>query len=456
MDWLDGHVNLESHPAKLGRPTLERMRVLMEHMGSPQLCYPTIHITGTNGKGSVAEMITRLLMAKGLNVGTYTSPNLHRVNERIAYNGSPINDEDLEQVLSFLKKLESSISVTPTRFELLTAAAFYWFSDTAVDAAVVEVGIGGRWDATNVTDGLVSVITNVSKDHLDILGPTLQDVAKEKAGIIKQNSAVVLGETDDVLKKIFIEHANDVGAEMILERSANDSGSTFGCSSNLPAYKGRVVDIFTPWSTYPQLYIPLHGEHQGDNGASALAAAEAFFKSSFTAELASQAFSSLNIKGRLEVISQKPLCLVDGAHNPAGMAMLGRAVAEEFLTIKNFIIVVGMLNGRDPVEMLQQLIVSSGILPSKICEVIACAPRSERAMPTERIVQAGLAVGVTKVTQASSVRSALNMAYTKCEIGNEVGVSGANVDATATMVVVTGSLYVVAEAIRAHGMAFSG
>src|SRR3954454_1099489 len=203
LAYLDAHASYEK-TGRIEHPTLERMKTLVEAMGDPQFAYPVIHITGTNGKGSTAQMITRLLMAHGLTVGTYTSPHLERVNERMTYNSEPIGDDDFAEQVGAVADLEMLAGVRPTYFEAVTAASFRWFSDLAVDVAVVEVGLLGRWDATNVVDAQVAVITNVGLDHTEFAGPTKADVASEKAGIIKPGSAVVLGETDPALVDIFL------------------------------------------------------------------------------------------------------------------------------------------------------------------------------------------------------------------------------------------------------------
>ena len=172
LAWLDSHIDFESSmPSRRSWPTLERMRSLTGLLGDPQHAYPVVHITGTNGKGSTAAMTTALLGAQGLTVGTYTSPNLARVNERLSRNGEPIDDGALVETLESLARLEQLMEETPTRFELLTAAALSWFADEAVDVAVIEVGLGGRWDSTNVVDGAVAVLTNISFDHTEVLGP---------------------------------------------------------------------------------------------------------------------------------------------------------------------------------------------------------------------------------------------------------------------------------------------
>ena len=229
-------------------------------MDDPERAYPSVHLTGTNGKGSTAAMVTSLLSAMGLGVGTYTSPNLSRVNERLARDGRPIDDAALTELLSSLAALEPLLSERPTRFELLTAAALRWFADEAVDAAVVEVGLGGTWDCTNVVDGVVAVLTNVSFDHTEVLGPTLEGIARDKAGIIKAAAAVVLGETDPGLVPSWAEVAEAAGGGGVWVR-----GEEFDCTANLLAVGGRLVDLRTPGAAYHELLLPLHGAHQGLN-----------------------------------------------------------------------------------------------------------------------------------------------------------------------------------------------
>src|SRR5437763_13509887 len=204
LAYLDDHVNLETDAsARAAVKRLDRVGRLVELLGEPQKAYPVLHLTGTNGKGSTARILTALLVAKGLSTGTYTSPHLERFNERIAWNGEPISDGALVEVLESVAGIEVVLDSPPTVFEILTTAAFRWFADVAVDAAVVEVGLGGRWDATNVADGQVAVVTNVSLDHAETIGPTLADIATEKAGIVKPGSTLILGESDPPLADIF-------------------------------------------------------------------------------------------------------------------------------------------------------------------------------------------------------------------------------------------------------------
>ncbi len=419
LAWLDGHISWESAQMTRARvPTLDRMRDLVRLMGDPQDDYEVIHLTGTNGKGSTARMITSLLISKGLSVGTYTSPNLSAVNERMTWNSEPIPDEDLADLLASLEVLEGACVSQPTRFEILTAAALRWFADIAVDVAVLEVGIGGLWDATNVADASVACVTNVGYDHVEILGPELSDIAREKAGIVKSGCTLVLGETDPELAAIFRRS----GAARVIARNEE-----FGCESNSLAFGGRLVDVRTPYGLYEGIYVPLHGAHQGDNAAVALAAVDAFFDAPCDIEVAREAFQRVEVPGRVEVVMRNPLCVLDGAHNVAGAEALADAVSESFTasTRKGVILVIGLLQGRNPVEMIE------AIGPDHLLRVIACMPASPRAMPARDVAEAALSLGV-RCEVASSVAQAVEIALERASV--DVGV------------IVTGSLYVVAEA----------
>jgi len=395
---------------------LERIARLAELLGEPQHAYPVIHLTGTNGKGSTARMLTALLAARGLSVGTYTSPHLQRVNERLSFGGEPIPDEELVEVLEAVARAEPLIGSRPTHFEVLSAAAFRWFADVAVDVAVVEVGLGGRWDATNVADAQVAVVTNVSLDHAETMGPELTDIAREKAGIVKPGSTLVLGETAPDLARIF----EAAGASEVWRRDRD-----FGCSANRLAHDGRVVDLYTPGARYPGLYLPVHGAYQGDNAAAALAAAEAFFAAPLSEEVVSDAMAGLRLPGRLEVMARNPLCVLDGAHNPAGAWAAAAAVEEAFGTVAGRVLVVGMLQGRDATAMLQAFDARTARL------VVTCPPPSPRALPAAEVAAAARALGAA-TEEASSVPEAVATALALARPDE--------------LVLVTGSLYVVGAA----------
>jgi dihydrofolate synthase/folylpolyglutamate synthase len=403
LAYLDAHVNLEAVSARrVDAPTLDRMRQLMDVMAEPQRGYPTLHLTGTNGKTSAARMLAALVRTKGLAVGTYTSPHLERVNERLSWNDQPISDEALAEVIAGVAALEPLLADRPTFFEILTAAAYRWFADIAIDVAVVEVGLGGRWDATNVADGSVAVVTNVGLDHVEYLGPTREGIAREKSGIVKPGSTLILGETDPELVPIF----EATPAERIWLRDRD-----FGVEGNRLAVGGRFLDLRTPEAQYEGMYLPLHGAHQGDNAAVALAAAEAF--------------ASVKSPGRMEVVGRQPLCILDGAHNPAGARAAAQTLAEEFPGSASRVLVMGLLAGRNPDEMLEAL------EPDKVRLVVACPPPSPRALPTREIVAAAARAGLQAV-EANSVAEAVDRALDLAEPDD--------------LVFVTGSLYVVGAA----------
>ncbi|MGQ0804119.1 MAG: bifunctional folylpolyglutamate synthase/dihydrofolate synthase [Actinomycetota bacterium] len=434
LAWLDSHVNLETigRPAGEDRrataPTLDRIQALMELLGSPQLSYPAIHLTGTNGKTSIVRMTTALLMGAGLSVGSYTSPNLERVNERMAWNDEPIDDVALAEVLGLVADVEDHLANGSggrlSYFEILTGAALSWFADVAIEVAVVEVGLGGTWDATNVVDGRVAVVSNVSIDHVEYLGPTREGIAKEKAGIVKPGSTLVLGETEPALAPIFL----DRGAVQVVTR-----GVDFGVSESRPAVGGRLVDLYTPGGRYDEVLVPLHGAHQAQNAAVALAAAEAFLGTPLGRDVVDEAFAAVRSPGRLEVVGHAPLVLLDGAHNVVGAAALRTALAEEFVAAPR-IFVVGLLREKEPHEMLEALGAATA------AHIVCCRPPSPRALDPELVAAAARDLGVEPE---------------RIEIVDLVAQAVARALAIATpedQVVVTGSLYTVgaARAVLVH------
>lgn len=435
LAWLDHHVNLEAIEANTsqrgGAAGLGRVRTFMAAMGDPQTTYPVIHVTGTNGKGSTSRLLSLLLEAQGLHVGTYGSPHLEAVNERISLDGEPIGDEALAELLGSLEDLERFLSRSgslgglgdpPTWFELLTVAALRHFGDEAVAAAVVEVGLGGLVDATNVVEAAVAVVTNVELDHVDVLGGTRAAIAAEKAGIVKAGSIAVVGEQDPDLVEIIAERGRSVGAEALWRRDLD-----FACSANQLAHGGRLLDLRTPGASYDGLFLPLHGAHQGDNASVALAAAEAFFGAPLAEDVVAEAFAGATVPGRLEVVARRPVVVLDGAHNPAGAAALGTALAEDFAAAEKVVLVMGCLRGRDPAELLE------AIGPERCHLVVACTPPSPRALPGAAVAGAAQRVGLPGV-EVDTMDEALERA--RASAGED------------DLVVVTGSLYAVG-AVRA-------
>lgn len=429
LAYLDQHVNLET---TAGGPragavhglSLDRMRGIVEVLGDPQRSAPVIHVTGTNGKGSTSRMIAALLGAHGLTVGTYGSPHLESITERVRRNADRISERDFGEVVGEVAALEPLFPDRPSYFDLLTAVAFSWFAREAVEVMVVEVGLLGRYDSTNVVEADVAVITNVGRDHTDGQGDWRRAIAEEKAGIIDDDAAVVIGETDPDLVEIF----RSEGGALHWVRDEH-----FGVRSSLVAVGGRHVDLYAPSSRLEGVFLPLHGAHQADNAAVAVAAVEAFFGRSLDRTVVREALASVVLPGRFEVCSRSPLVVVDMAHNPDGTAALAATIEEEFHPEGGLTLVVGFLGERDLDATLAPLL---ALEPKR---VICTSPDSPRAVPVDdvlRAVRGGLIENadapVAEVRGYDSVDEAVRRA--------------ADLVAVDEVLVVTGSTYVAGDA----------
>ena len=412
LAYLDTHINLEAKAGLIHGLSLDHMRSLVGVLGDPQESFPVLHVTGTNGKGSTARMITALLVEHGLSVGTYSSPHLQRINERICWNGEAISDEQFAAVVTEIARVAPLSGITPSFFELLTATALLWFAESAVDVAVIEVGLLGRYDATNVCSADVAVITNIGRDHTDGEGEWEQAIATEKAGIITGSSTLVTGVTDPTLKAIFEAEGPEriYGAEIDYE-----------VLSDLYAVGGHLIDLRTPYGSYEDLLVPLHGAHQSDNAATAIVAVEAFFDRLLDESVVQEGLRSVTMPGRFEVVSHSPLVILDGAHNPDGARAAALTLRDEFDVAGRRVLVVGMLGGRDVVEMLESLDVRSADL------VIACTPESPRAVSAEDVASVVRAMGVM-VERIDDVATAVQRAI--------------DVSTEDDVILVAGSLYV--------------
>jgi dihydrofolate synthase / folylpolyglutamate synthase len=322
-------------------------------------------------------------------------------------------------VLTDLRGLVPIAGVEPSWFELMTAAAFRWFAEVAVEVAVVEVGMLGRYDATNVADGAVAVVTNVGPDHTDFRPGWRRAVAEEKAGIVKPSSVLVLGETDSEVRDLFVE----AGAAEVWER-----GEDFACDENTLAVGGRLLDLRTPNGTIEAVYLPLHGAHQGDNAACGVAAAEAMFGRPLAVDVVRDALAGVTAPGRFEVVDRDPLVVLDGAHNAAGAATAAQTLADDFDVEGERILVVGLLAPRDPTSILEALDAATAHL------VIACTPESPRAVAASEVAAAAARLGVAAEV-VPDVGRAVDRAVSRAGAGDAV--------------LITGSLYVVGAA-RAH------
>jgi dihydrofolate synthase / folylpolyglutamate synthase len=418
LAYLDEHAEYE-RTGRVDGPSLAKITRITELMGDPQEAYRVIHVTGTNGKGSTSQIITKLLMAHGLKVGTYASPHLERINERILLDGQPISNDDFAENVSAVAEMEGLAAVRPSFFEILTAAAFRFFADVAVDVAVIEVGMLGTWDATNVVKADVAVITNIALDHTEYAGPTVLDIAREKLGIVKEHSDVVIGDTTPELSEYFT-----LRAPRALRRNEH-----FMCDDNHLALGGRMLDVRTPMANYADVFVPLHGRHQGDNASVAIAAVEVFFGHAIDRDVLDEGLLAVAMPGRFEVLHHQPLVIIDGAHNPAGADVCADVFFSDFDPVGARRLVVGTLRSRDPILLLEAL------RADEFDQVVCCTAPTVRGLPAAELLKAARAIGCDDAVAV-----------------DDVGLACDRVLANATAedaILVTGSLYVVGAA-RGH------
>jgi dihydrofolate synthase/folylpolyglutamate synthase len=415
-------------------PSLDRMTALMDILGDPQRTYPAIHITGTNGKTSTARMIERLLLAFELRTGRYTSPHVQSVTERISLDGTPISAERFIDVYRDLQPYIGMVDeAQPHRlsfFEVLTGMAYAAFADAPVDVAVVEVGMGGGWDATNVLDGQVSVVTPIALDHTDRLGGTPGEIAVEKAGIIKKSATAVLARQPADAAKVLLARAADQDATVARQ------GAEFGVLHRELAVGGQLLTLKGLGGEYEQVFLPLHGEHQAHNASLALAAVEAFFGIGSTHErtldpdTVRAAFAAVTSPGRMEVVRRSPTVLLDAAHNPAGALATAAAVSEVF-DFTHLVGVVGPSGDKDVRGLLEAF-------EPVFSEVVVTRNSSSRAMDVDELAALAVEVfGGDRVQVEPRLDDALEAAVTLAE--EEGAYSGAGV-------LVTGSVITVGEA----------
>jgi dihydrofolate synthase/folylpolyglutamate synthase len=416
LNYLDEHASYEK-TGRVESPSLDNIKTFMDLMGQPHLSYPVIHITGTNGKGSTTQIITQLLIAHGLQVGTYTSPHLETLTERISRNNEPISEQDFADCVAAIADIEVIGGVRPSYFEVMTAAAFRYFADTAVDVAVIEVGMLGRWDATNVVNSSVAVITNIALDHTEFAGPRLEDIAFEKVGISKPGSVLVVGDTNEELREIW----NAAESTAVLLR-----GNDFEISENELAVGGRMIDVRTERAVYKELPLPLHGQHQGDNASIALTAVEEFFGNVLDIEVVREGFAAVRMPGRFEVLGRAPLVVIDGAHNPAGADVCAQVFFDDFSPEGKRILVVGALKGRDPQMLL------SALRADEFDAVICCTAPTPRGIGANDLASAAKQMGCEQVVACETVEAACDKAL--------------NIAREEDAVLVAGSLYVVGSA----------
>ena len=412
-------------------PSLGRITALTELLGDPQRSYPVIHITGTNGKGSTAAMTESLLRATGLRTGRFTSPHLTSLTERITIDGEPISDERFDEVWREIEPYVALVDdqridgVVCTFFEIMTAMAFAAFADAPVDVAVVEVGLGGTWDATNVADAGVAVITPIDLDHTHLLGSTVAEIAREKAGIIKPGAHAILAGQPLEAAQVLLERCAEVGA--LPQREGLD----FGVLGRQLAVDGQLVRLNGAEGPVEDVFVPLHGAHQASNAGLALAAVEAFLGlKALNPDVAREGFAQVTVPGRLEVVRRSPTVLLDAAHNPHGASAAVAAISEAF-DLNPLVGVIGVMADKDVRGVLEVL------EPALTSIVVTQVASSSRGMPAEELGELAAEVfGAERVTVAPRLDDALDAAVGLAE-DQGVGSPG---------VLVSGSVVLVGEA----------
>lgn len=437
---------LDRAPENKMAPRLDAMQMAVEVLGDPHRTAPVIHITGTNGKTSTARMIEALILAQDLRVGRYTSPHLERVTERISVDGEPVDDETFVRVFNeiapFVAVVDSRLTEAGapklTYFELMTVLAFAVFADAPVDVMVLEVGLGGVWDATNVADAAVSVVTPIDLDHTDLLGDTVEDIAQEKAGIIKPEGFFVSAAQDPDAAQVLLEKAQEAGVPFRFE------GVEFGVEDRLPGVGGQQITVRGLAGTYPDLLLPILGAHQASNAALAIAAVEAFVgggEKPLAQEIVADGLAAVTSPGRLELMQPSPPVVIDAAHNPHGIAASTAALVESFHPERLYA-VVGALGDKDVDGILQGLLDGYAHLDAQWWFTASDSPR---AVQPEALAQAAVDLGFPEGsvnvadTVDDAVAAALDAARTE------------QADKGESAVLITGSVTVAGEARRILG-----
>ncbi|MEO6825897.1 MAG: folylpolyglutamate synthase/dihydrofolate synthase family protein [Microbacteriaceae bacterium] len=415
-------------------PRLHATRRAVELLGDPQRAYPIIHITGTNGKTSTSRIIESILRAYGLRTGLYTSPHLTRFNERIIIDGEPIGDQELAanwaDIQPYIAMVDAELDADGqpklTFFEVLTVLAFACFADAPVDVVVLEVGMGGEWDSTNVADGQVAVFTPISLDHTKRLGNTVAEIARTKSGIIKPAAAVVTAKQDPSAM------AELVRATELTESTIVTQGEQFAVVSSTPGVGGQSLSIRGIAGSYDELFLPLLGEHQAQNAALAIAAVESFLgrgSQSLSIDILAEGLATSSSPGRLQVIGIEPTVLVDAAHNPAGAQVLAAAVSRNF-HFDELSIVLGILADKDAAGIVRELAPLTG-------RIYTAQSASERAINYDDLAEL-----VRSVAPAVTV--------IPCDTLEDAVESAREWSATAPLraVLATGSITVISEVIE--------
>lgn len=403
-------------------PGLERITGLLTFMGDPHKEYPSIHIAGTNGKTTVSRMVQQILGSHGLATGGFTSPHLDVVEDRFNLHGVRVDSRDFTDAVAdiawFVEGFEAESETTVTYFEVTAALAFSLFATAAVDVAVVEVGLGGRLDATNVLEANVSVITGIDIDHVEFLGDTIAKIAAEKAAIVKTSGTIVTGDLPPDAAEAVEQRVGETGANWIR------FGSDFGVAQAVVAVGGWHCSINGVHGEYEDLFLRMHGRHQVDNLATAIAACEMFLGRSLDPDVLSYAVASITSPGRLEVVRRRPVVLIDGAHNAQGFRGLAATISDEFPPM-HWHLVLGLRGDRSVAELLEPL-------AGQIQHVYSAAPDDAEAVEASAVAKSASDVLGAPSSVHESVTAALAEAVSAADTNGGV--------------IVAGSLYVAGEA----------
>ncbi len=438
------------------QPSLERVQAVLDLMGEPHRAYPVIHVAGTNGKTSTARMIEALLGARGLRTGRFTSPHLHSARERIAIDGAPISAEGFlaawDDVAPYVEMVDqrSQTGGGPrlSFFEVFTVMAFAAFADAPVDVVVLEVGLGGRWDATNVADAVVEVLVPISRDHEQWLGSTLTEIANEKVGVITDRSVVVSAHQEPEVAEIVLTAAAQHGARLLR------AGTEIEVADLSRVMGGQLVSLRTPAALYEDVIVPLHGAHQADNALLALAAVEAFFGGAALDPAAVETgMTAVTSPGRLEVLRTSPLVVVDSAHNPHGAAAAREAMTDTF-GLERVVGVVAAMADKDHEGILAEL-------EPLLDEVVVTTISTPRAAEAEDLAEVAKDVfGADRVHLRERLADAVEEAVTLAEAGSGRAMTathdaaldgGGGLTGATTGVLVVGSVLLAAEARALFG-----
>jgi dihydrofolate synthase/folylpolyglutamate synthase len=412
------------------QPSLARISALVDLLGSPHRAYPVVQVAGTNGKTTTARMVDELLRGFGLRVGRFTSPHLQSVRERIVLDGEPVSAERFvetyDDIAPYVQMVDAGGEHPMSFFEVMVGMAYATFADAPVDVAVIEVGMGGTWDATNVVDARVAVVTPVALDHAEYLGPDVGTIAGEKAGVIKRDAVAVLARQQPAALDALVRRAVEVEAVVARE------GTEFGVLDRRVAVGGQQLRLQGLGGEYQEVYLPLFGAHQAQNAATALAAVEAFLGAGAATgpidqETVRAAFAAVRSPGRLERVRTSPTVLVDAAHNPAGMAATVEAVRESF-DFTRLVGVVGVVHGKDVEGMLREL--------ETVCaELVVTQNSSPRAMPADELGALAVDVfGADRVSVSPRLPEALTEAVELAEAGPDDALGGSGVLVTGSVV----------------------